>query len=169
MMLGNMETSDPTSGLSNSFGQDDDDDDDWDWEDDEDDSTSSEAEKEEEESAKEKKNYWLWGAFGCGIVALGVLFVKGKIPALAATVLSLAGGALVAVTRITFKTFYEFDKLNDMDSGEYGLGKMSEMIKVNTKPGLIICIILFVIAACACLLEFLREKNAASSSSSDFY
>ena len=175
MMLGNMETKNPTSDMSNMFGGSnsfgnglDDDEDDWDWYDDDedtdDDSSSSSSSDDETEStsASEKKNYWLWAAFACGVLAFGVMFIKGKKLEIAGTVLSAAAGALVAVSRITFKSFYKFDELDSMDTsdlGGAGMGKMSDMLKVNTKAGLIICIILFAAAAAVCFLEFANSKK----------
>ncbi|MBP5431797.1 zinc ribbon domain-containing protein [Ruminococcus sp.] len=111
-------------------------------------------EKKDDDVAKNadsdpKPNVFLLAAFAGGVATAVVLFRKSDKKSLKiASIVSAASAAAILLFRMTFRSYYDIPK-------EY-----SEYIKVNTKFGLLLSILMMLATAAACYLEISSAKPA---------
>ena len=103
-----------------------------------------------QDSSKAKSNIFVFGAFACGVVSAVFMFVKKDKQKLAAALSAISAAALL-VFRMTFRMYYG---LNDSEYKKY--------IDVKTRFGLILCILFFLAAAAACLMETMNAQAPAA-------
>ncbi|MBR3447646.1 MAG: hypothetical protein IKH27_07585 [Oscillospiraceae bacterium] len=102
--------------------------------------TEAEAEAEED---TQRKNYYLIGAFICGVIGLVLFFIRGKKLELFTMLLCMVSALLTLLSSITFSSFYHVT-----DDAQ-----MAQLIKVKTRFGLFTVVVLFVIGAIGALKE----------------
>ncbi|MBP5579219.1 MAG: zinc ribbon domain-containing protein [Ruminococcus sp.] len=110
-------------------------------------------EKKDDDIAKNadsdsKPNVFLLAAFAGGIAVTVVLFRNDNKKSLkTASIVSAASAAALLLFRMTFRSYYDIPK-------EY-----AEYIKVNTKFGLILSILMMLVTAAACYLGIANAKT----------
>ena len=118
-----------------------------------DDESDDESVTEKQDDAK--PNIYAIVSFALGVAAL-VMLVLGKRSKLCGLFSGISGLALVACAA-TFRSYYGLDALDtggtDSLLGSADLSKMSDMISVDVKFGLIAAVILFIIAAICCFID----------------
>ena len=98
------------------------------------------AAKEEEE---QKKNYWLIGAFICGIAAFGILFIKDKKLEIFSMVTALLAAMLTLLSSMTFSSFYNMTASSEM----------ADLLVVKTRYGVYVVVVMFILGSLAALKE----------------
>ena len=111
-------------------------------------------EKKDDDVAKNadsdpKPNIFLLVAFAGGVATAVILFRKSDKKSLkTASIISAVSAAALLLFRMTFRSYYDIPE------------QYSEYIKVKTKFGLILCILLMLATAAACFLELKNAKPA---------
>ncbi len=109
---------------------------------DENDDAVAEAEAEAEEDTQ-RKNYYLIGAFICGVIGLVLFFIRDKKLELFTMLLCMVSALLTLLSSITFSSFYH---VTDDE-------QMAQLIRVKTRFGLYTVVVLFIIGAVGALKE----------------
>ena len=102
--------------------------------------TEAEAEAEED---TQRKNYYLIGAFICGVIGLVLFFIRDKKLELFTMLLCMVSALLTLLSSITFSSFYH---VTDDE-------QMAQLIRVKTRFGLYTVVVLFIIGAVGALKE----------------
>jgi hypothetical protein len=110
------------------------------------------ADKGEEYGSKEGANPWLITTAICCIAGCVVLFLKrDKLFTLVATGCSIVSLICLVIFRVDFSgRYFKHGKTDLEDLGQY--------LKVNTKFGFVLCILMVIIALLSCMGTFIIEK-----------
>ncbi|WP_295092833.1 zinc ribbon domain-containing protein [Ruminococcus sp.] len=101
-----------------------------------------------ESDSDPKPNIFLIAAFGGGIAAAVIIFKKKNLKL--ASIISGVCALVLLLFRVSFRSYYDFPK-------EY-----AKYIKVKSKFGLLLCLLMFLVTAAACFLELKNTKTAVS-------
>ena len=101
-----------------------------------------------ESKSDPKPNIFLIAAFGGGIAAAVIIFNKKNLKI--ASIVSGISALVLLLFRLSFRSYYDFPK-------EY-----AKYIKVKTKFGLLLCILMMLVTAAACYLELKNAKTSGS-------
>ncbi|MBR5722346.1 MAG: hypothetical protein IKX57_01870 [Oscillospiraceae bacterium] len=108
------------------------------------------AEEAEAGADQQKKNYYLIGAFICGIVAFGLLFIKDKKLEIVSMLFSVIAAMLTLISSLTFTSFYHVTASEEM----------AQLIKVKTRYGVYTVAVFFILAAAAALMEQINVNSS---------